>query len=99
MSPTKEVDYEQRAHRMINRWAGVQSAPRSNADRKAGSEIFTERSAQEQDIPGQSEYVVGKILKIINSNLYALVRLISIYGSGFKVLIFFRGTKACACFS
>ena len=71
MSPTKEVDYEQRAHRMINRWAGVQSAPRSNADRKAGSEIFTERSAQEQDIPGQSEqeYVVGKILKIINSNL------------------------------
>ena len=24
MSPTKEVDYEQRAHRMINRWAGVQ---------------------------------------------------------------------------
>ena len=60
---------------MINRWAGVQSAPRSNADRKAGSEIFTERSAQEQDIPGQSEYVVGKILKIINSNLYALVRL------------------------
>merc|ERR1711997_1266443 len=58
MSPTKEVDYEQRAHRMINRWAGVQSAPRSNADRKAGSEIFTERSAQEQDIPGQSEYIV-----------------------------------------
>ena len=77
MSPTKEVDYEQRAHRMINRWAGVQSAPRSNADRKAGSEIFTERSAQEQDIPGQSEheYVVGKILKIIDSNTYALVRL------------------------
>ena len=77
MSPTKEVDYEQRAHRMINRWAGVQSAPRSNADRKAGSEIFTERSAQEQDIHGQSEqeYVVGKIFKIIDSNTVVLVRL------------------------
>ena len=66
--PTKEVDYEQRTHCMINCWAGVQSAPRSNADRKAGSEIFRERSAQEQDTSSQSEqeYVVGKILKIID---------------------------------
>ena len=74
MSPTKEVDYEQRAHRMINRWAGVQSAPRSNADRKAGSEIFTERSAQEQDIPGQSEYIVGKIFKKFKYHYFGLVR-------------------------
>ena len=62
MSPTKkEVDYEQRAHRMINRWAGVQSAPRSNADRKE-NEIFTDRSSQMPDIANQSEheYVIGK---------------------------------------
>ena len=42
--PTKEVDYESRAQRMIGRWAGVRAAPRSDEDRKV-NEIFTDRPA------------------------------------------------------
>ena len=59
MSPTKEVDYEKRAQRMISRWAGVQSAPRSNADRKE-NEIFTQRNeAEDATNTTKNEYIIG----------------------------------------
>lgn len=56
MSVTKgsngEINYEERAERMINRWAGVQSAPRSDADRQV-NEIFTDRSASANGLDHQ----------------------------------------------
>ena len=59
MSPTKEVDYEKRAQRMISRWAGVQSAPRNNADRKE-NEIFTQRNeAEGVTDTSENEYIIG----------------------------------------
>lgn len=45
MPPAKEdqVNYERRAHRMIERWAGVRGPVRSDEERNNVTEIFTDR--------------------------------------------------------
>lgn len=45
MPPAKEdqVDYERRAQRMIERWAGVRGPVRSDEERNNVTEIFTDR--------------------------------------------------------
>ena len=49
------VDYEQRAQRMIKRWAGIQGKVRTDQERKV-TEIFTDRyeNGSEPD-----EYILG----------------------------------------
>ena len=55
--PGPEVDYEQRISRMINRWSGIQSTPRSDQDRQV-NEIFTSR-VETTGSSKTSEYIVG----------------------------------------
>ena len=45
MPPAKEdqVNYERRAQRMIERWAGVRGQVRSDEERNNVTEIFTDR--------------------------------------------------------
>ena len=45
MPPAKEdqIDYERRAQRMIQRWAGVRGPVRSDEERNNVTEIFTDR--------------------------------------------------------
>lgn len=45
MPPAKEdqVNYERRAQRMIERWAGVRGPVRSDEERNNVTEIFTDR--------------------------------------------------------
>ena len=45
MPPAKDdqIDYERRAQRMIQRWAGVRGPVRSDEERNNVTEIFTDR--------------------------------------------------------
>ena len=56
------IDYEQRAERMINRWAGVRAPPRSDQDRQV-NEIFTDRETQNGT--KNEEYITGNVFSVI----------------------------------
>ena len=52
------VNYEDRAQRMINRWAGIRGKTRTDEERKV-NEIFTDRCELEWD-DTLGEFIIGK---------------------------------------
>ena len=63
MPPAKEdqIDYERRAQRMIQRWAGVRGPVRSDEERNNVTEIFTDRLQLSES--REESFVLGKIKK------------------------------------
>ena len=59
MPPAREdgpIDYERRAQRMIQRWAGVRGPVRSDEERNNVTEIFTDRLSETQE----QSFILGK---------------------------------------
>ena len=63
MPPAKDdqIDYERRAQRMIQRWAGVRGPVRSDEERNNVTEIFTDRLQLSES--REESFVLGKIKK------------------------------------
>ena len=63
MPPAKEdqIDYERRAQRMIQRWAGVRGPVRSDEERNNVTEIFTDRLQLSES--REESFVLGTLQK------------------------------------
>ena len=63
MPPAKEdqIDYERRAQRMIQRWAGVRGPVRSDEERNNVTEIFTDRLQLSES--REESFVLGTLKK------------------------------------
>ena len=75
MPPAREdgpIDYERRAQRMIQRWAGVRGPIRSDEERNNVTEIFTDRLSETQE----QSFILGKnsSSKILNRTKINLFR-------------------------
>ena len=70
MPPAKDdqIDYERRAQRMIQRWAGVRGPVRSDEERNNVTEIFTDRLQLSES--REESFVLGTFKSIYKNYLH-----------------------------